>query len=80
MISIFKKVQKTDLPYNLSPREKEVLGHLVIGKPIKAMAADLNIAPDTVKKHLGHIYDKLEVPGGREAMRKAFLEGLVDFG
>jgi len=42
-------------------RELEVLGLLLQGMTNKQIAQRLRIAEDTVKKHLQHIYRKLEV-------------------
>lgn len=45
----------------LSPREKEVLAHLVAGQRVPAIATDLFISPHTVRNHLKNIFDKLGV-------------------
>lgn len=44
---------------SLTPREREVLIHVLTGKPNKAIADDLGIALVTVKVHRGHIMKKL---------------------
>lgn len=45
----------------LSPREREVLAHVVSGRLNKQIAADLNISERTVKSHRGQITTKLGV-------------------
>ena len=45
----------------LSPRERVVLARAAAGETNTAIAAALFISPGTVRKHLEHIYDKLEV-------------------
>jgi DNA-binding NarL/FixJ family response regulator len=54
----------------LSLREKEVLECLTEGKTIKQIADKLFVAEKTIKKHLEHIYQKLQVNSSREAMAK----------
>jgi len=45
----------------LTPRERVVLARAVAGETNAAIAAALFVSPGTVRKHLEHIYDKLEV-------------------
>ena len=45
----------------LSPREREIMDHLIQGRKNSEIAASLFIAPGTVKSHVDHIYDKLGV-------------------
>ena len=45
----------------LTPRERVVLARAAAGETNTAIAAALFISPGTVRKHLEHIYDKLEV-------------------
>jgi len=51
---------------SLTPREREILALVAEGRTNAQIAARLWVAPSTVKKHLEHIYEKLEV-GGRTA-------------
>jgi DNA-binding CsgD family transcriptional regulator len=53
--------------FGLTGREGEILGQLVTGATILSIAGDLNIAESTVRKHLEHIYRKLEVANRAEA-------------
>lgn len=50
----------------LTPREREILALVGEGRTNAQIATRLWVAPSTVKKHLEHIYEKLEV-GGRTA-------------
>jgi len=83
--SVAQKILKTfqqpsqPLPnnYQLSDREKEVLVFLVKGYTYKAIAAELFISMDTVRKHVRHIYDKLHVSCGKEAVALAIRRRLV---
>ena len=45
----------------LTPREKEVLTHVVRGRLNKQIAADLGIDERSVKRHRKHLMEKLEV-------------------
>jgi DNA-binding CsgD family transcriptional regulator len=51
----------------LSPRERVVLARAAAGETNTAIARALFISPGTVRKHLEHIYDKLEVRTRTEA-------------
>ena len=57
--------------YNLSTREKDVLGLLVEGYSYKMIAGKLNITYDTVRAHMKKIYEKLHVASMTEAVAKA---------
>jgi DNA-binding NarL/FixJ family response regulator len=47
----------------LTRREKEVAGAVGRGLSNRQIAAELGISPETVKRHLGTIYQKLAIPG-----------------
>ena len=64
-------------PYNLTPRETEVLSQLTRGLSTKMIAAELEISYETVRSHLKTIYDKLHVASMTEAMAKALKERLI---
>lgn len=51
----------------LTEREKQVLGCLVRARTDEQIAVELSIRLGTVKKHVGHILDKLEVASRTEA-------------
>ncbi|TAH00712.1 MAG: DNA-binding response regulator [Sphingobacteriales bacterium] len=56
----------------LSNREKEILEYLSKGLLYKEIAASLFISPETVRKHVYHIYEKLHVNNRVEAVNKYF--------
>jgi DNA-binding NarL/FixJ family response regulator len=62
----------------LTTSELTVLESLARGLVNKQIAADLKIAPQTVKFHLTNIYRKLGVANRTEAIRYAFEQGLVE--
>lgn len=63
--------------YQLTAREKEILGSLAKGNSYKLIAAQFDISIDTVRTHIKHIYDKLQVRSQTEAVSKAIKERLV---
>ena len=63
--------------YDLSKRENEILHHLTEGYSIKFIAAELDIAYETVRSHLKNIYSKLHVNCGKEAIAKVLKERIV---
>ncbi len=54
----------------LTKREEEVLALLSEGKMYKEVAAWLGITMETTKKHIKHIYSKLEVQNRMDAVNK----------
>jgi DNA-binding NarL/FixJ family response regulator len=58
----------------LSPRELEILELLSEGITNKQIALRLGISAETVRTHLGRIYEKLHVQGRTEAVTK-YLKG-----
>ncbi|HVU27455.1 MAG TPA: response regulator transcription factor [Verrucomicrobiae bacterium] len=59
----------------LSPRELEILALLSEGITNKEIAVRLGISSETVRTHLGHIYEKLHVQGRTEAVTKYLKAG-----
>jgi len=59
----------------LSPRELEILEQLSEGITNKRIAVRLGISPETVRTHLGRIYEKLHVQGRTEAVSKYLKAG-----
>ncbi len=63
--------------YNLTPREREVLKDIVEGLTYRELADKHHIAGSTAKKHILHIYQKLNVSSRAEIVRKAIRERLI---
>lgn len=61
----------------LSPRELEVLTHLVSGHSNKEIAAALHMAPSTVKHHLERIFSKLGANDRTQTATAAIQRGIV---
>jgi two-component system nitrate/nitrite response regulator NarL len=61
----------------LSEREKEVLAGLVQGLSYKMIADECSISIDTVRSHIRHIYEKLQVNSKAQAISLALQNRLV---
>jgi len=72
-----EKKNITENQYDLSPREKDVLGCLVNGDSYKMIADHCFISMGTVQSHITNIYKKLQVNSKSEAVAKAIRERLV---
>lgn len=69
--------QKTDNIFHLSDREKEILRSLCQGLEYKEIAEKLSISPNTVKKHVINIYEKLHVNNKAHALHIAYTKNLL---
>jgi two-component system, NarL family, response regulator len=63
----------------LTPRELAALRLLANGHSNKEIATALGISERTVKSHLAHLFEKLQVTSRTEAVRVATRRGLVRF-
>jgi len=70
-------VRKPLDPNQLSEREIEVLEYVAQGKSNKEIGASLHISTSTVKTHLLHIYDKLDVDDRTLAVTTAIKQGII---
>ena len=61
----------------LTSRELEVLGMLAAGRSNHAVAGELVVTINTVKKHVSHILDKLGAANRTEAVARARELGLI---
>jgi len=60
----------------LTPREREVLEHVVAGKLNKQIAGDLGITEATVKMHRARVMAKMKVQGVADLVRLAEICGI----
>ena len=63
-------------PFHLTPREMEVLGHLVNGQSNNAIAEHLSLSTRTVEHHIASLLQKMEVGSRNEAAALAIQEDL----
>ncbi|MBI1361048.1 MAG: helix-turn-helix transcriptional regulator [Alphaproteobacteria bacterium] len=84
---LFRRPATKGLPFDGNPqavaslgvstRELEVLGLIAAGQSNKQIAASLAVSPNTVKTHVGRLYDKLDVSRRTEAVMRARELGLI---
>ena len=78
VIGLFREIKPPKAAgYELTPHEVRLLRMLVEGHSYKTAAAELHVSVNTVKFHLRHIYDKLQVHTKSEAVAKALRHGLT---
>ena len=61
----------------LSVRERQVLDGLIVGRPNKTIAYDLEISPRTVEIHRANVMTKMGVSSLSGLVRMALLAGLI---
>lgn len=62
----------------LTPRERDVLEHLVAGAQNKVIAHELGISPRTVEIHRARVMEKMEARHLSELVRMALAAGVLD--
>ncbi|WP_433242068.1 response regulator [Streptosporangium sp. CA-135522] len=65
------------VPVELTPRELDVLRHIVLGQNNTEIAATLYVSKETVKTHVGNVLDKLGARDRTQAAVLAYELGLV---
>jgi len=78
VIELFKNhIPVKSEEFSLSERELEVLQLVVEGFGNQEIADKLFISLQTVRNHIRHIYQKLQVHSKSQAVVKAIKEGLI---
>lgn len=73
VVNAFQQKRTEDDPLNvLTPRERETLELLAKGLMYKEIASQLFISPETVRKNVYRIYEKLHVDNRVEAVNKFY--------
>lgn len=73
----FESTSPVSASVSLSPREKEVLELLRLGKTNKELAGELFISENTVKVHLRNIMEKLKASNRCQVINIAYNKGLL---
>ncbi|MBX7169770.1 MAG: response regulator transcription factor [Pyrinomonadaceae bacterium] len=78
VIKLFREVRPPEkVEYDLTPHETRLLKLLVEGHNYTTAAEELKVSYNTIKFHMRHIYDKLQVHSKSEAVAKALQNRLV---
>lgn len=77
VLNLFTQVRAPRWDYQLTDREREVLGELVAGKTKHDIGKALFLSAHTVDTHLRNIYEKLHVHSRTQAVVKAIRENLI---
>ena len=78
VLTLFKKhIPQQNEDFLLTQREQEILHLLVEGIDNQSIADKLFISVQTVRNHIRHIYEKLQVHTKSQAVVKAIRKGLV---
>lgn len=72
VIGAFQKKNPIDEASELTPKEKEILKALSKGLRYKEIAYEMEISMDTVRTHVRHIYEKLQVQSRMDAINKVY--------
>jgi DNA-binding CsgD family transcriptional regulator len=75
-VTLLVVAERCDL-FSLTPRELEVLSHLVAGRSNAEIAGELWVTVRTVRAHVERILEKLGVSSRAGAVARAIEEGLV---
>jgi DNA-binding NarL/FixJ family response regulator len=79
VIALFRDVRPPErVDYDLTPHELRLLKLLVEGYNYTTAAQELNVSYNTIKFHMRHIYEKLQVHSKSEAVAKAMRERLLN--
>lgn len=70
-------LSKDELNTALTPRELEILSLVGEGLSKKEIAGKLGISSHTVRTHIVHIYEKLNVQNAPAAITKAYHQGIL---
>ena len=78
VIKLFREVRPPErVDYDLTPHETRVLKLLVEGHNYTTAAEQLRVSYNTIKFHMRHIYEKLQVHSKSEAVAKALQNRIV---
>ena len=78
VIKLFREVRPPErVDYDLTPHETRLLKLLVEGHNYTTAAGELRVSYNTIKFHMRHIYEKLQVHSKSEAVAKALQNRIV---
>ena len=78
VVGLFREIRPSDrTDYQLTPHEERLLKLLVEGHNYTTAAAKLKVSLNTIKTHMRHVYEKLQVHSKSEAVAKALRNRIV---
>lgn len=78
VIKLFREVRPPEkVDYDLTPHETRLLKLLVEGHNYSTASVELGVSYNTIKFHMRHIYEKLQVHSKSEAVAKALQNRIV---
>ena len=79
VIKLFRDIRPPErADYELTPHETRLLKLLVEGYNYTTAAEALGVSYNTVKFHMRHVYEKLQVHSKSEAVAKALRDRLIN--
>ena len=72
-----RRLKQLRLGPAVTEREREILAMIAAGRANKEIAQALQISEDTVKRHVSHILEKLDVNDRAQATAEAIRRGIV---
>ncbi len=72
VIASFHSAEIKQSAYNLTKRENEILEQLAKGYRYKEIADRFFLSIETVRSHVHHIYEKLQVSSRTDALNKIY--------
>lgn len=78
VIKLFREIRPPEkVDYDLTPHETRLLKLLVEGHNYTTASTELGVSYNTIKFHMRHIYEKLQVHSKSEAVAKALQNRIV---
>ena len=72
-----RRLKQLRLGPAITEREREILALIAAGRANKEIAQTLHVSEDTVKRHVSHILEKLDVNDRAQATAEAIRRGIV---
>lgn len=74
---IARRLKELRLGPSITERERQILALIAAGRANKEIATILHVSEDTVKRHVSHILEKLNVNDRAQATAEAIRRGIV---
>eukprot|EP01035_Chromulina_nebulosa_P000547 gene547-768_t len=74
---VARRLNELRLGPAITPREREILAFIAAGRANKEIAGLLGVSEDTVKRHVSHILEKLDVNDRAQATAEAIRRGII---